>query len=62
MHFTGHIILVITLLYSQGGCRGPEVTNWTADSWLMGLNPGLCLGHLSSRIVHVRTTGWPSLV
>jgi hypothetical protein len=25
--------------------------------WIVGSNPGLCLGRLSSRIVHVRTTG-----
>ena len=45
----------------KAGCRGPEVRNWTADRWVVGSNPGLCLGRLSSRIVHVPTTGWPSL-
>jgi hypothetical protein len=42
------------------GC-GPEVRNWTEDRWVVGLNPGLSLGCLSSHIVHVPNAGWASL-
>jgi hypothetical protein len=42
-------------------CRGPQVRNWDADCWVAGSNPGLYLGCMSSGIVPVPTTGWPSL-
>jgi hypothetical protein len=47
------------IIAREAGCRDSQLRNWTR--WVVGLNPGLCLGRLSSCIVHVPTTGWPNL-
>jgi hypothetical protein len=47
------VYTIIPLICISVGRRGP-------DPWVVRSNPGICLGRLSLRIVHVPTTGWPS--